>query len=682
MGRRIFYLSVILIFGIPLLFLSYQAIYNPKIDFLFPSLHGKWIMHPVHKDISRKYEVKDEPISKEVAFRRQFNIDSPPKNCTVKVRALKQFRMVVNGKIVEPNSSLRVNSWKKSLKYNLLPYLRSGENTIEIFVKNCDPPRVHHGKAEPPVALLVEETDLGIQSDLQWEAALEPDFENWRSPVIALKLGSDIKNRKGELQLSKRYGLYKFLFSIYVFFTILAVISRRVYIKILPLSIRSLLYGKTKKRCESKRKKILFISLYATIIIIVLTINIHNIIVYPYKRAHFDWWGHVPYIQRVTSTWRPPVATDGWEMFQPPFYYFLSAFVYKLWGAAKGEPHSLKAVQFLGMTGVMNALFGLLVLRKVFSENHRAQALGFSVVAFLPMGFYMNPLISNEVFSGFMISMGIYLIIRYGFEQKIRLWQYAVIGVVVGLGLLSKYTALFIFLSACLVFLFKLIHGGEARRKVLIGFAIFLTVCGILSGWLYVRNFILFHDPFVGNWDESSGFRYEEHPNYRTLGFYARFGSVFFNHPNHSVWTSFWDGMYGTMWMDAFENFLSLNNREVNFTGGILLYLAFLPTVALLLGFLQAVRKFVKSRGLAPETALVLVTFFTLVSMLSFSMEVPCFQVLKAFFAISLLPAMALFFGSGLETMCENLGRLRFLVYINLIVLYGVIINLFWYRGT
>lgn len=136
------------------------------------------------------------------------------------------------------------------------------------------------------------------------------------------------------------------------------------------------------------------------------------------------------------------------------------------------------------------------------------------------------------------------------------------------------------------------------------------------------------------------------------------------------------------MWGDLSGNFFKINDDGANKLGMIIIYLAFLPTMAILLGFCQSVRKIFRSWRSEPDLALVVVSALTIISLLSFTMEVPFWSTIKAFFLISLLPTIAVFGGKGLYTMCQNLGRFRYLVYCNLIILYLLIVNLFWYRGT
>ena len=657
---------------LPFIFLFYQAWLNPQIEFLKPSLKGKWILYSAEK------------LSGTVEFRKTFRLDDVPFECKIKVSAMLKFSLSVNGKIVEEDSQRDQHNWKFARIYDIASMLQK-DNSILIRVTNL----------EGPPALLVEAPTLisqgnkiKLSSNTDWEAASDPKFDGWAKAIPTYKDDSRLGENKGPVQKSPRYPVYMMIFGAYILFILLAINPRQFFYKLDFDSIQTKvnriqkLFSAIQSRIPYLPRILSLIPFFA-IIIVTLIINIHNVVTYPHTRSGFDWGGHVDYIRYVATNWRVPIATEGWEMFQPPFYYFLSAIIYKLFGGQFAEPDSLKAIQVMGMlSGVANALFAWLILRKLFKKNILIQLFGFSVVSFLPMCFYMNPLISNEIFSGSIISLSIYLLIRYGFETKIRIYQVIILGVVVSLALLTKYTAFFIFLTVATIMAIRIWMNPSMRKRELMLLMIFLIIVLALSGWFYIRNLLIFTDPFIGNWDKISGFHYEQHHGYRTLGFYLRFGSVFLHAPERSRWASFWDGQYGSMWMDSHGSFLNLGVDKANLYGGIIIYLALLPSVAILLGFYQSLKSIFKSARCNPDLALVMVSVFTFISLFSFTMEIPFFSTIKAFFFLSLLPTIAVFVGQGLYAMSRNLGKFRFIIYLNLIVLYIFIANLFWYRGT
>jgi hypothetical protein len=49
-----------------------------------------------------------------------------------------------------------------------------------------------------------------------------------------------------------------------------------------------------------------------------------------------DYHGHLAYVQFILERRALPLATDGWEMFQPPLYYLLCAGMASLFGEGNG----------------------------------------------------------------------------------------------------------------------------------------------------------------------------------------------------------------------------------------------------------------------------------------------------------------------------------------------------------
>ena len=495
---------------------------------MFPSLRADWILHP------------GDSIEGTVWFRRQFAIYKIPTRCKLEMRAMRQFKISVNQ--VPIGNSPEAHNWKFSIKFDIAPHLKVGENVIIVDVTN----------QTGPAALLVEADKIktknaiiDLDTSKKWQVTLDPGSENWSTPIVSLKEGVHLESKPGPIQKSKNYPIYMMLFGAYCFITLLVLNPFRIFIR----SKEQVKFAYSHIQSQSSEKQLIarisaFVKkdyLLILIMVVMLVVNVHNTINYKYDRTGLDWWGHVPYIKYLASKWRVPVATEGWEMFQPPLYYFLSAFIYKVFGgepelplrlsaSLQAEPNSLKAVQFFGMfSGIANAFFALWVLRRLFPQNRAIQTMGFSLVGLMPMCLYMNPIISNEVFAGAMISLSIALLVKYGFTRgrltkystamQILLRHYLIMAVAIGLALLSKYTALFIFIATTIVFGIRMLDKS-CRKHELRNFLIFLAVVFAICGWLYIRNLVMFGDLFIGNWDEESTYHYEQLHGYRTLGFY------------------------------------------------------------------------------------------------------------------------------------------------------------------
>jgi len=623
---------------LPLVYLSYQAFVSPQIEFLRPALRGKWITHP-----NPPIDFQQSSTCPNVIFYRDFQLDEIPEKEKIRVTAMRSFWIRVNN---EPIPFDPPNSWKSSIHINLVPYLQSGQNTIRIQV----------GGPKNPPALLVEGRRL-LRSGENWQVALKPDLSDLSAASIALQDEHYLNSNPNPIRQSTFFVFYLIGFLAY---SVLGVVV---------LFIRP---NETKFDQDTNLwKKHGFCFL---LFLIAVIIQLHNVSTYAHTRSHFDWQGHVDYIQHIATHWKIPIATDGWEMFQPPLYYLISAVILKTSGG------SLKAVQiFTTLTGLGNLLFSWFLLCQVFPTQTRKRNLGFSVIAMLPMGFYMNSMVSNEIFSGSVISGTIVLSTYLLFKKGLTSYKASIlIGLASGLGLLSKYTALFVLLSLLLLLGLRFITRQITWKRIV---TVICTV-SLTCGWLYGRNIVRFGDPFIGNWDETSGFHYEQSPGYRNVQFYTQFGSVFYHLPVRSRWVSFWDGKYGSMWTDTHGTFLNLSNPTTQLLGSLSLWLALLPTLAIVFGFGYAIKFLIRHEWNHPYFVMVTTSVLTILSLVSFTMEIPTYSTIKAFFFLSMIPIIGVFAALGLERLCLNLGKLRWIVYIHLGTFYGIVSYLFWYRGT
>jgi hypothetical protein len=656
-------------FGVllPLMLLCYQAWLNPRIEFLVPSFKSRWILHSSDDAFPGN-------LSGTVLFRRRFILTAIPRQATLKVKAATQFRMSANGHVVEPASQSNAGNWKFARSYDIASLLVKSENTIEIRVTNS------RGLPALMVQASLLENGLDLSSDTRWESAQEPDFSKWRGCIHPYQERPVLGEVKSPVQKSFAYPV---LLGIYALFIVAAIKPWRLFYQPPDMNSQSGedVSQESHSAAASRFHRLARAVLFLVAVLLLLSMNIHNLKSYPYERSCFDGKMHVDHIKYVASNWRVPLANQGWEMFQPPLYYFVSAIAYTLLGGGQSEPLFLKSMQGLGMlSGLACLLFTWLILRICLKDNRSMQLFGLCIAAFLPMLSYMSPTISNEVFSAAMMSLSLYLLIRYGFQDSIAIKHAVILGVVFGLAMLSKYTAFMFFLVATGILLLRIwIRAGHRRREAAI-LLIFTTVVFAVCGWFYIRNTLLFHNPFVGNWDEQSGYHVEQAPGYRTLGFYSKFGSVLTHAPERSRWSSFWDAYYGSMWMDTHFSMIDYRDIKASSYGSVILGLALLPSAAMLLGWFRSLKRILACRIFQPELAILAAVFAIMFAMIYFSLRVPSITTLKAFFSLSLLPAFGMFAGIGLHEMEKNLKKFSLLLYISLFSLFALISYLFWYR--
>ena len=158
-----------LLFAVPLAYLTYEALWDPTIEFLIPSHTAGWALHP-EQEILNLYGA---PVSKDVLFRRVFRLDSIPQQVILRIRAFTEMVVVVNSRKLP---IARSKNWKQSTTLDVTEHLSVGDNVILI--------EVHNNGAVP--ALWVGVPAL-LATPGEWEAALSPKFSHYRhvaSPLL------------------------------------------------------------------------------------------------------------------------------------------------------------------------------------------------------------------------------------------------------------------------------------------------------------------------------------------------------------------------------------------------------------------------------------------------------------------------------------------------------------------
>lgn len=610
-----------------LLFFCYQIWINPRIEFLIPSIGASWVMHPEQNVLRFQH---GDP-SEDVIFKLEFDLKSPPDKAVIKLKAMTGYSLEVNGG--EVGRSRPGRNWKRFDRYDIADLLRRGRNVVEVLVTNPT--------GFP--ALLVKggagEVDLSTRPG-RWIAS-KPG-KGWVETVPPVyRRPEGITPGMGAL-----LGAYA-----------VAIASLAALRRLGCLDVDRLL------------KRPIYWSIASSILTAHLSLAFHNASAYPYERG-IDQRGHVEYIKRFTRTLSVPLAFEGWEMFQPPLYYLLASLLLR----ATGE---LKSAQFLtALFGACNVLISFLLLRLILPGRRELHLLGLLLAAFTPMQLYMSPLITNEVPSAALISLSLYLGLRW-LEARMSWPRLLALALSLNAALMTKYTGLFVALSLLLAYLLRAVRRGRAVEVM--GVAAVAVGIVSISGPFYARNLVIFGDPFVGNWDEQSSFHYEQNPGYRTLSFYLKFGPALYSRDVEDLkWVSFWDGMYGSAWAEPHLFFAKpgdeLAERLMRWT----LFLALLPTAAILIGLARCAKR--AWDGDLGRMTILLLSALTFTSVLYFTMKVPFFSTIKAFFLLSLLPALALWAAEGFDVMMRGSGHLRWIVHAVLIAISILSFAAYWYR--
>jgi hypothetical protein len=125
-------------------------------------------------------------------------------------------------------------------------------------------------------------------------------------------------------------------------------------------------------------------------------------------RAGFDSREHLKYIDYIQKNWSLPLPTEGWEMYQPPLYYFIAAVILSFCKLSVNDPASVFVLRALGaFFGIAQFALIFLTLRLLFSA--RTALVGLLLAAFLPMHLYLAHYVTNEVLAATLATLTVYL---------------------------------------------------------------------------------------------------------------------------------------------------------------------------------------------------------------------------------------------------------------------------------
>ncbi|MDI6827182.1 MAG: hypothetical protein QME62_01715 [Armatimonadota bacterium] len=212
-----------------------------------------------------------------------------------------------------------------------------------------------------------------------------------------------------------------------------------------------------------------------------------------------DESAHGIYIRKIAIEHRLPIfsADDSknYEAHQPPLYYVLGALFYM---AAKmlGSENPAAAARLLSLILGTFSIFIIYRTITVFPENEGLAVACAGFVAFLPMHLTLSVSVSNDMltellFGASLLSMT--RILAFGSNGRNTI----ILGLLLGLGLLTKTTCILLFPLATLAYLFS--WRIEGKSRVLLQLISTLGIGFVLGGWWLIRNKLLYGDFFAAS---------------------------------------------------------------------------------------------------------------------------------------------------------------------------------------
>ena len=259
-------------------------------------------------------------------------------------------------------------------------------------------------------------------------------------------------------------------------------------------------------------------------------------VVTPLFEAPDEVW-HYLYVKHIADGGGLPVYREGvtlpmrQEASQPPLFYLLNGLAAAwidttdaeqviqynphaaigapvVWGNhnvishldSEGFPYrgtslAVHLARFLSvLMGAGTVLCTYAVAARLFPRQKWIAAAAAALNAFTPQFLFLSASINNDVLATLLSAVCLWLLVCI-IQDGSTLRKSLALGIVVGLAALTKLDALVLIPLTALVLLLAVWKHGNRRFAVSCGLTTFAVVL-VLGGWWYLRNWILYRDPF------------------------------------------------------------------------------------------------------------------------------------------------------------------------------------------
>ncbi len=611
----------LLLLSLALIFISGFLLISKVFDtpLLLSEKGATWIY------IDRPFIMEAQREGERVSYRKRFNLKTAPSPAMLTVRSLGTSEAYLDGKRILPITS-EISRWKSTGTIDLSGI---GPGTHEIFVRLFN--------KNGPAAMLAYSEPLNIFTGPDWEASYDELLWTKAAPA-------DTKKEPG---LAEQFDG-----------------SGRTFISLLPLYAPLFLAVFFLSRSASSLKgwtdeirrfvgtpsriRWLLLALWA-----ILAIN--NIFKVPIETG-MDAQQHYEYVEYVANTGRIPLATQGWQMFQSPLYYILSALIWQFplsrWFDVTTGMLLLRIIPLL--CGLLQVELAYRAAKHVFPQRQDLQIWGTIIGGLLPMNLYISQVVGNEPLSGLLsacaVVMGFFLLTSE--QEVIPDRNFILLGAALGLALLTKVTAVLLVPLAVILVVYVLNKRRLSFRYIMLRVLLVGGIIFVLSGWYYIRNWVELGRPFVGGWESSAWW---QDPGYRTLSDFLSFGRSL-SAPIYSAVQGFWDSLYSTLWLDGGLSGISVYKYRppwnYNFVTSESL-LSLVPAAGILVGILVAITR-PSDRAHQAQLFSVFSMGIYVAALLYMYVTVPVWSTAKSTYTLGILPCYAVLCVTGLDYLSRN----------------------------
>jgi tetratricopeptide (TPR) repeat protein len=630
--------------GAAVMSLAWLGVRDPRISFLVGDRRAEWILFPSAPAI-----MSHPAAELDAVFRHQLTLTGQPQTARLSVRAARRVQVRINGREVELGAS---HNWKNYSNTDVRNYLHAGTNTIEARVFNDN---------GPAALWLVLETDrITLRSDPTWEVSFVGSA--WRPAARAtaprmFSRGNFVAGDEGTFAaLAAIWPVWIFFFGLSI---VVWVVGRWWFNRMGRDGVKSV---NRWLLCETGVPLLIIAALW-----VALYCNNTGLLSID---LGFDAVQHLGYIDYIQEHKALPLPNEGWEMYQPPLYYGISAVTLSTLGLSANDGVGTMVLRLLTFCfGLAHVVLVFLSLRLLFPAQIGRRMTGLMLAAFLPMQLYLAHYVTNETLMATLAGATIFLCLRLVRSGQVSAAGCAGLGICLGAALLTKVTSVLLAPFIVVVVTARLLATKSALAVWWRTLGVMLVACFAVCGWYYFWIWHHFGTPLIGNWERASGNAWWQDNGYHTLADFTRFGRSLV-HPLFSGFAGFADGIYSTLWGDGLcggtSSFMSRPpwNYDLMAAGYLL---ALVPALIVLVGAMVSVWRLIRQ----PSAEWFLLVGFSgtlLMALVFMNLKVPSYSVEKAFFGLCALVPFCTFGAVGWEVLTRGRQPLQFALGVLLLV--------------
>jgi hypothetical protein len=364
----------------------------------------------------------------------------------------------------------------------------------------------------------------------------------------------------------------------------------------------------------------------------------------------YDVDSHYLYILYVAEHLSLPRPDAGWQYFQAPLYYMVSAvFARMMMFLGFNNGTALYALRLLPLAcGVAAVELTYRAARLVYPGQCYPQATAIMIGGLLPMNLYMAQSVSNEpmaaVFGELIVLCMLNFVAHPSAARSTA--QLLLAGAALGLAYLTKVSSLLWVVPMGMAILWALKRDGAFFAQWCKSIALF-TISGCsVGGWYALRSILLVGTP-VYTAPSMQPDRWWQDPGYRTADMFLSFGHAL-SRPIYNGTSSIWDSLYATMWGYGIVAGQIPWNLGLMWSG---LWLALIPLAGIFAGIFWAIFSR-EDRAAHTKTSLrfcVMATGCFMLAILYVYLTLPIYSCAKASYMLGTAPCIGLLAAAGFD---------------------------------